>query len=39
VLTVTLLAGAVLPPPDTAAARKPHLTAQAKETDENQAAH
>jgi hypothetical protein len=38
-LTVTLLAGAVLPAPDGANARTLSLTAQRKETDENQIAN
>ena len=39
VLTVTLLVGAALPAPDTAAAHQPSIPLQAKEPDENQAAH
>jgi hypothetical protein len=39
VLTVTLLVGAALPAPDTAPAYQPSIPAQAKEADENQAAH
>jgi hypothetical protein len=39
VLTVTLLVGAVLPAPGSAASRKPSPTTRAKETDENQAAN
>jgi O-antigen ligase len=39
VLTVTLLAGAVLPAPDPAAIHQPSIPIQAKEPDENQAAH
>jgi hypothetical protein len=38
VLTVTLLVGAALPTPDTAPAHRPSIP-QAKEADENQAAH
>lgn len=39
VLTVTLLVGAALPAADTAAAQQPLVPVQAKEADENQAAH
>jgi hypothetical protein len=39
VLTATLLAGVVLPAPDTADAHQPPRTAREKETDENQAAN
>jgi O-antigen ligase len=39
VLTVTLLVGAALPAPDTAAAQQPSIPLQAKEPHENQAAH
>jgi hypothetical protein len=39
VLTVTLLVGAALPTPDTAPAHQPSIPAQAKESDENQAAY
>jgi len=39
VLSVTLLAGVVLPAPGTADAHQPSRTAREKETDENQAAH
>ena len=39
VLTVTLLVGAALPASDTAAAHQPSIPVQAKEPDENQAAH
>jgi O-antigen ligase/polysaccharide polymerase Wzy-like membrane protein len=39
VLTVTLLVGLVLPPPDTASAENPSARVQEEELDENQAAH
>jgi hypothetical protein len=39
VLTVTLLVGAALPAPNTAPAQQPSIPVQAKEPDENQAAH
>jgi hypothetical protein len=39
VLTVTLLVGLVLPAPDTAPAHQPSVPVQAKEPNENQAAH